>query len=197
MSIFKIHTKESVALELSILFEEKEKDLGFVPNIFAVTAESAPALQAYSELSNYFDQCDFTDTEHETIEIVTSIENGCGYCVAGHSAFAKMKQVPDHIIKSLREEQPVDDPRIEALANFVRKLIRTRGRVSQKDLILFFDAGFSQAQLYEVVLGVSLKFLTNFISNASSLPLDPAFEPYAWSERSEQASHRATKEHAI
>lgn len=190
MSIFKIHTKESAEPELSILFEEKVKNLGFVPNIFAVIAESAPALQAYSELSDYFDQCSFTDTEKETIEIVTSIENSCGYCVAGHTAFSRMKHVPEHIIKSLRSNQVVDEPRIEALAEFVRALLRSRGRVSQKELILFFDAGFTKAHLIEVVLGVSLKILTNFISNATTLPLDPAFEPFYWPQNQEQENQR-------
>ncbi len=192
MSIFKIHTKESAAFELSPLFDEKQNDLNFVPNIFAVIAESVPALNAYVEMSNYFDRCSFNTTERETIEIVTSIENGCSYCVAGHSAFAQMKKVPSHIIEALRENQPIDDPRIEALANFTRRMIRSKGQVSQKELILFFDAGFSQAQLIEVVLGISLKFLTNFISNASSLPLDAAFEPYEWSKSNQHDNCSAT-----
>ena len=197
MSIFKIHTKESVEREVSVLFVEKEKHLGFVPNIFAVIAESTPAAQAFDELSNYFDQCNFTDAEKETIEIVTSIENGCGYCVAGHTAFAETKRVPGHIIKSLRENQVVDNPRIEALAVFTRAMIRSRGKISQKELILFFDAGFTKTHLIEVVLGICLKFLTNLVSNSTSVPLDPAFEPYFWSENQEHGSHDGPKAQAI
>jgi AhpD family alkylhydroperoxidase len=126
-------------------------------------------------MGSRFSECTFTATEKETIEIVTSIENGCKYRVAGHSAFAAMQQVDEDIVNALRQNKPIDDLRIEALATFVRKMIRSKGRVTQKDLILFFDAGFTKAQFIEVVLGISLKFFTNFISNAVSLPLDPIF----------------------
>lgn len=197
MSIFKIHNKESAESELSALFDSTEEKIDFVPNIFAVIAESVPALKTYTAMSNYFEQSSFTDIEKETIQIVTSIENKCGYCVAGHSAFAVVKQVPSPIIKSLRENLPIEEPRIEALANFVRSLIRSKGRVDQKDLILFFDAGFSKAQMMEVVIGISLKYLTNFISNATSLPLDSAFEPFAWTEVQEQQNTHALKTRAI
>lgn len=181
MSMFEIHTKDTVNEEIKDLFQEKEETQGFVPNIFAVVAESVPALLAYENMSKKFSECPFTAAEKETIEIVTSIENNCKYCVAGHSAFAAMQNVPEEIIKALRKGSPVEDPRIEALANFTRKFIRSRGKLSNKDIILFFDAGFTRAQFIDVALGISLKTFTNYISNAVSLPLDAAFEAYAWS----------------
>ncbi|MBT5074209.1 MAG: carboxymuconolactone decarboxylase family protein [Kordiimonadaceae bacterium] len=181
MSMFEIHKEETVATEIKDLFREKVEGQGFVPNIFAVVAESIPALLAYENMSKKFSECPFTAAEKETIEIVTSIENNCKYCVAGHSAFAAMQGVPEEIINALRNGSPIEDPRIEALANFTRKFIRSRGKLSNKDIILFFDAGFTRAQLMDVALGISLKTFTNYISNAVSLPLDAAFQPFAWS----------------
>jgi len=181
MRPFNIHTQETVAAELRPLFQNKLANPGFVPNIFATIAESIPALKAYENMSKNFANCSFTATEKETIEIVTSIENNCKYCVAGHSAFAVMQDVPEGIINALRNGEQIDDPRTQALAEFTRKIIRSRGKLSNKDIILFFDAGFTRAHLMELALGVSLKTFTNYISNAVSLPLDEAFEPYAWS----------------
>ncbi|MBT5187560.1 MAG: carboxymuconolactone decarboxylase family protein [Kordiimonadaceae bacterium] len=181
MSLFKIHTAISAAPQLRLLFEEVEQNVSFVPNIFAVVAESEQALKAYEAMGRHLSSCPFTPSEKETIELVTSIENGCSYCVAGHSAFAAMQDVPDEIISSLRQNKPIDDPRLQALAEFTRKLIRSKGKISNRDFILFFDAGFTKAQMMDVVLGISLKTFTNYISNAVSLPLDPQFQPYAWS----------------
>ena len=47
MSMFEIHKEETVATEIKDLFREKVEGQGFVPNIFAVVAESIPALLAY------------------------------------------------------------------------------------------------------------------------------------------------------
>lgn len=187
MGIFKIHTKDSAPTELAEIFEDKQKKIGFVPNIFGAVAESIPATKAFDTMSDRYSQCSFTATEKETIEIVTSIENGCGYCVAGHTAFAKMQHVPDHIIRSLRENEVVDDFRIQALADFVKKIIRSKGKITQKDFILFFDAGFTKSQVIEVMLGISLKNFTNHVSNAVSLPLDDAFAPHAWTQQDDHA----------
>lgn len=181
MRPFTIHTADTVPAEIIPLFENKMKDPGFVPNIFAIAAESVPAAMAYEAMSEKFAKSSFTTTEKETIEIVTSIENNCKYCVAGHSAFATMKGVSSEIIEALRNGGEIEDPQISALRDFTKKLIRSKGKVTSKDIILFFDAGFTRAQMMELALGICLKTFTNYISNAVSLPLDEAFEPYAWS----------------
>jgi len=182
MRPFKIDTTETASPETQAIFDDKLAKLGFIPNIFTTISESPPVLQAFDTMNSQFSDCCFTATERETIELVTSVENGCGYCVAGHTAFAAMQNVPDDVVSAIRNGDPIADPRLSALAKFTRNLIYRRGKVSQYDLVHFFDAGFTPRHVIEVILGISLKTLTNYVSNATSISLDPAFEPYKWQE---------------
>ncbi len=44
----------------------------------------------------------------------------------------------------------------------------------------FLDAGFREEQVLEVIAGVALKTVTNYVGSAFGLPLDDEFEAHAW-----------------
>jgi alkylhydroperoxidase family enzyme len=45
---------------------------------------------------------------------------------------------------------------------------------------LFFAAGYTQAQLFEVILGISYKTLSNYVNHIADAPLDNAFFAGKW-----------------
>ncbi len=183
MRPFKLETLDTAPAQTRETLQKFQEKLGFVPNIAAVIAPATSTLEGYQAFAQAFDGTSLSDTEKEVVEIVTSVENGCGYCVAGHSAFAAAKNIPDRIVRALRANASLDDQRLEALATFTRTLVHNRGKTSQADLIQLFDAGFSPVQVLEIIQGVSLKTFTNLIANCVQLPLDSAFEPFRWHER--------------
>ena len=150
-------------------------------------AESEPALEAFINLNNLFGDSSFDATEREIIEIATSVENQCTYCVAGHTAFAHMQGVPAETIEALRNSSPLSDARLEALNTFTRALVRNRGMVDQEEVELFIDAGYTPRHVMEVILGICVKTFSNLASNAVRVPVDAQFEKYAW-PRPEQIS---------
>ena len=85
MNAFTIHTQETAGSPADATLRNLESALGFVPNVFAVIAESAPALLACVGLTNHLSRTSLTATEREIVQITTSVENNCGYCVAGHA----------------------------------------------------------------------------------------------------------------
>ena len=151
-----------------------------MPNLFGVLAESAPALAAFAALNAQFAKSSFSPTERELIALTVSTENQCGYCVAGHTAFAAMQGVDEGIVQAVREGKPILDQRLEILSRFTRALVRERGMVSKREIERFLDAGYTQQQLIEVILGICVKVFSNLTNNAIGIPLDDAFEPYEW-----------------
>jgi alkylhydroperoxidase family enzyme len=52
--------------------------------------------------------------------------------------------------------------------------------LSEDDKDAFFAAGYTQAQLFEVILGISYKTLSNYVNHIADAPLDNAFASGAW-----------------
>ncbi len=181
MTDFKVHTIESAPEASKPTLEKAQKTLGFVPNLYGVFAESPAMLEAYATLGGIFDRStSFTATERQVVLLTAIFENECDYCMAAHSTIAGMQRVPDDVVQALRRGEPIPDVRLEALSAFARKVVRERGWVSEGDVQAFLDAGFTRAQLLEVILGIGMKILSNYANHIARTPVDEAFQANAW-----------------
>ncbi|MCI0405370.1 MAG: carboxymuconolactone decarboxylase family protein [candidate division Zixibacteria bacterium] len=180
MISFKVHTPETAPEGSKNTLNQTKKALGFIPNLFGTFAEAPAALNGYAALSEQFDKTSLSPAERQVVLLATSFENECHYCMAVHSTLAKMVSVPADTIRALREGRPIQDARLEGLRQFVRKLVQKRGWVSGEDVQAFLNAGYRQPQILEVLVGVTLKTLSNYTNHIAQTPLDPAFEPAKW-----------------
>jgi uncharacterized peroxidase-related enzyme len=158
--------------------EAAQKNNGFLPNLLA----SAPvALETYQTVSAINARSELGLAEREAVQITAAAIHGCGFCVAGHTAIAYKKiGLGENVVNALRNGDTVPDPRLNAVAEFTRAVIRDRGNVSDDELKAFRAAGFSDANALEVVLGVSLATLCNFANNLGRPSLNPELAQYAW-----------------
>jgi len=104
--------------------------------------------------------------------------NGCDYCLTVHSFSAEhMAKLPaDEII--LARKGHASDPKRDAAVQFARKVIETRGHVSDADLKAVRDAGYTDANVMEIVALVAMYSLTNFFNNVFDPEKDfPAVTP--------------------
>ncbi len=181
MNGFKVHTIESAPEASRSTLERAQKTLGFVPNLYGVMAESPAMLEAYATLGATYDRLtSFTATERQVVLLTTIFENECDYCMAAHSTIAGMQNIPDDVVQALRSGEPIPDARLEALSDFARKVVRERGWVSETDVQAFLDAGFTRAQVLEVVLGIGMKILSNYANHIARTPVDETFQANAW-----------------
>lgn len=180
METFLIQNTRSVEPEAAEMLTAVEEQLGFVPNVFGILANSIPALGAFVEMNGRFGESSLSAAERETVQIAASVERGSEYCVAGHTRFARDQQVDDAVVGSLRAVEPVADPRLDALAAFTRALVRSDGHLDPESLRLFLAAGYTSAQALDVILGICVKTMSNLASNTCGIPLDEAFASYAW-----------------
>ncbi len=181
MSRLPLQTIES-APEASRPFLEKAlANNGFLPNLVASLANAPVALETYLTVAGINGRSGLTLAERETVQITAAAIHGCGFCVAGHTAVAlKKAQLDAPVVDSIRDQTPVSDARLNAVAVFTRAVIAARGAVSDNELSTFRAAGFTDANALEVVLGVSLATLCNFANNLAQNELNPELAAYKW-----------------
>ena len=182
MTHFPLHTAESAPEGARAKLKAGKDRFGFVPNLYAHLAEAPAALDAYFDLSAQFDKTSFNPIERQVIMLTASVENGCEFCVAVHSMMArKMAKAPDAVVDALRDRKPVPDPKLEALASFTRTMVQERGWVVGAPLTAFLNAGFTPRQALEVVLGVTMKTLSNYANHLTETMINQEFADETWS----------------
>ncbi len=182
MADFPVHTIESAPEGSKPLLEGAQAKFGFVPNLVGVMAESPVALKAYMTLAGLVGETSFTPTEQQVILMATSFENACTYCMAAHSTVSKMTGVPDDVIESLRTGTAIADPKLNALASFVRSLSQNNGAADATEVDAFLAAGYTQEQALEALVAIAQKTMSNYMNHFAQTPKDDAFAAQAWSK---------------
>jgi uncharacterized peroxidase-related enzyme len=180
MTTFPIHSSETAPEGSKPILAEVQKSMGFVPNLIRVMAEAPAAAEAYVSLKDIFDRSSLSDTEQQTVLLSVSFVNGCHYCMAAHTTLAKMKRIPTEIVEALRTGAPVPDAKLDALAKLTRSIVETRGWPDAATRDAFFAAGYGTREYLEVVVGVTMKTLSNYVNHAADTPLDAAFQTAKW-----------------
>lgn len=181
MADFITHTEETAPEGSKAILQGVKQAYGFLPNLMATFAESPAVVEAYAALSGIFEKTDFTPTERQIVLMTNNRLNGCTYCMAAHSTIAQMQEIPAHVIETLRTGASFADEKLEALRVFAVKINENRGSVSDADVDTFIAAGFSKANVLEVILGTGLKVLSNYTNHVAQTPVDDAFQSNKWS----------------
>ncbi len=189
MSDFPIHTLETAPDGSKPFLEGAQKAFGAVPNLIAEFAESPAVIEAYLTLSGILsEKAGFSPLEREVVLISASVENDCHYCVAAHTTITQAQKLDQSVISAVREGGPIIDAKLEALRAFTVKVVRDRGFVSNADVSAFLEAGYSRAQVLEVVLGVAFKTISNYVNHIAETPVDAPFQKNAFTPRIRAAS---------
>lgn len=178
---FKIHTLETAPAGSKEILDGYVKKMGMVPNLIGIMASSPSVIGGYAALSQLFEKTSFTPAERQIVLLETSAVNGCAYCMAAHSLIAKMQKIPDAVVGAVRDGEPISDAKLQALRAFTRSVVETRGYPAESALKGFLAAGYDRTQVLEVILGVTMKTLSNYVNHVAETPLDPAFESARWS----------------
>ena len=180
MNAFTFPTAETALPDARPLLEGPPKQLGFLPNLLAGLSNSPATLASYLDLARHFSKVGLTGVEMQTVLIVTSVENACAYCVAAHSTFAANLKIDPASLQALRNGGEPPDPKLAALATFVRRIVRTKGHVSEADVTAFVAAGYSREQGLGVLIGVAMKTIANLGNHYMNTPLDEQFAAQKW-----------------
>lgn len=177
---FTVHSEATAPEEVAADLVQAKKRFGFIPNMYGVMAESPQAFRAYQAVSEQFRKSSLSSEAQQVVWLAVSRQNGCEYCVAVHSTVAASAKVDSAVIEAIRQDKPIDDPKLEAVRRFTQAVVEQRGWVPEEELEAILDAGFAQRQVLDVLTGVAMKTLSNYINHIAHTPLDDAFSSFAW-----------------
>jgi AhpD family alkylhydroperoxidase len=159
-----------------------KKRIGFIPNLYGKMANSPPVLMTFLEGYRRFrEQTDLSPVEQEVILLTISWENACTYAMAAHSAIAdRSTGMPKELIEAIRFGGIIEDPKLAALHDMTRIMLRSRGRPAPAKVEPFLEAGYDERHLLEIVLAISITTLSNYSSHLLAPELDDGYADYAW-----------------
>jgi len=175
---------DSADAETKAVLDKALAQVGFIPNMYARMANQPALLDTYLYGYGAFRRtCGFSAPEQEVIFLAISRENGCEYCMGAHSFMADKKSgVPLPVTDALRDGRSIPDVRLQALAQFTRTLVATRGLPSRAAVEAFLGAGFEERHILDLLLAIAVKTISNYANHLFHTPLDAMFAERRWSE---------------
>jgi uncharacterized peroxidase-related enzyme len=149
-----------------------KKQLGVVPNLFRLVGNSPAALEGYLGLNGALAKGALEAPTRERIALAIAEINGCSYCLSAHSYLGKnLAKLSDTEIEANRGGGS-GDPKADAAVRFAVKVANARGHVSDADIQAVKQAGYTDAQVVEIVVHVALNTLTNYINEVAQTEID-------------------------
>jgi uncharacterized peroxidase-related enzyme len=182
---FPLHDETSAPPEAQPGLATTMKNFGMIPNLERVMATAPALLKGYSSLWDLFDETSLTPIERQVVYQVANFENECTYCVPWHSWLSEEADMSQSDIEALRAGRSLTNPRLEALRAFTQAVVVNRGHVDSGTMDAFFDAGYCEQQVLEVVLGIAVKVMSNYTNAMAGTPLEKSMQKYAWQKPAE------------
>lgn len=163
--------KDNAQGELHDIYEQLEKKMGKVINIFQVMGNSPAALKGFLALSQAAEQTTLSPKIKEAIALVVGQSNECNYCLSAHSAMAKKMGLSDENILQARQGIS-EDFKTKEILKFVKKVIENKGKVSDQDVSHLKESGITDKELVEIILLVSVNIFTNYFNLIADTKID-------------------------
>jgi uncharacterized peroxidase-related enzyme len=154
------------------LLEGVQKQLGAVPNLFRLVANSPAALKGWLDFSGALGEGTLPAATRERIALAVAQINGCGYCLSAHTYLAKNVAKLDDAEIAANRRGGSRDAKANAAVRFAASVARERGHVDASDVRGLRLAGYDDAQIIEIVMHVVLNTLTNYINEVAKTEVD-------------------------
>lgn len=161
------------------LLDAVKAKLGLVPNMTKVMVNSPSVLEAYIGFSGALAGGLLDAKVREQLALLTAQQNHCDYCLSAHTAIGKMVGLSQEQIVASREGNGSNTKTTAALT-FAKRVLDSKGQISQADLAAVRGAGFSDGEIAEIIAHVALNVFTNYFNIATEVDID--FPKVSYSE---------------
>ncbi len=169
MKQFTVPARDEVAPANQEIFDNLNKALGFVPNLYATIGYSANGLSRYLAYQNA--KSSLSNKEKEAVNLIVSQINGCVYCQSAHTVIGKMNGFTDEQVLDIRSGSS-SDAKINALVKLAASITKNKGRADAATVDAFFAQGYTNEHLVDTILQVSEKIAMNYLHNLTQVPVD-------------------------
>ncbi len=171
MSRLVIPTRADVPEASKPILDAVQKQLGVVPNMFRLLAQSPAVLQGFTASNGALAKALDVKTR-ERIALAVAQVNGCDYCLSAHSYLALnlAKIAPEEVALNRRGES--GDAKANAAVSFAAKIVRERGHIDDTDVKAVRDAGFTDGQIVEILAVTAENIFTNLLNVVAETDID-------------------------
>ncbi|OYU33574.1 carboxymuconolactone decarboxylase family protein [Novosphingobium sp. PASSN1] len=154
------------------LLEAVGKQIGSVPNLFRLVATSPQALEGYLGMSGALAKGALPAATRERIALAVAQINGCDYCLSAHTFMGKNLARLDDAEITANRNGASNDPKADAAVRFAAIVAHSRGHIADADFAAVKLAGYTDAQIIEIVQHVALNIWTNTFNNVFQTEID-------------------------
>jgi uncharacterized peroxidase-related enzyme len=170
-------TIDSAPADSRPMLEAVKRQLGVVPNLFRLVANSPAALEGYLGMHGALGKGALPAPTRERIALAVAEINRCDYCLSAHTYLArKLAKLGDAEISANRAGGSLD-AKADAAVRFAAAVARERGHVRPEDLAAVRTAGYDDAQIIEIVQHVALNTWTNYVNEVAQTDVDFPMAP--------------------
>lgn len=171
MSRINVVEVQQANAEQKALFDAIQGQLGMVPNFLKVFANSPSALKAFLGFYGIASEGSLNPQTKERIAIALAQQNTCEYCLSAHTAIGRKAGLNGDEMAANRAGSSTDAKAAVAV-KLARSLVEHKGDITSAELIEARTAGYSDAEIVEVIMHVGLNLLTNILGKASRVDID-------------------------
>lgn len=153
------------------IFNALQKALGMVPNMTRVMANSPAVLQSYAQFNGALSGGKLPAPIRERLALLVAEQNCCTYCLSAHSVLGKLAGLKPDEISAARDAKS-NDARAVAALRFASVVLQNHGGISDADVQAVRSAGFSDAEIAEIVAHVAINVFTNYFNRAFAVDVD-------------------------
>lgn len=171
MSRINVIEQHTANAEQKALLDAIQGQLGMVPNFLKVFANSPVALQAFLGLHGVANAGSLTPQTRERIALALAQQNSCEYCVSAHTAIGRKAGLTGDEIAAARAGTS-EDAKAAIAVKLARSLVEHKGDITTAELIEAREAGYTDADIVEIITHVGMNLLTNILGKASRVDID-------------------------
>lgn len=153
---------------------------GTLPNIARAMSTSPVLINSLVALFRNVHGGSFSEPQIQVVLLTDAVANRAGWAVAFHSFLALQAGLASEDVEAIRNGQAPADAKLGALSTLATTLIEKRGHITEAEGRAFLNAGFGRDHLLEVVAIVAASTITNYTTSITEPPLEPEFQPHAW-----------------
>jgi uncharacterized peroxidase-related enzyme len=146
--------------------------LGVAPNVFRLVANSPAALEGYVSMLGALGKGELPAPTRERIALAVAEINGCDYCLSAHTYLGRNVAKLDDAEMTANRNGASNDIKADAAVRFAVKVTKLRGHVNEEDFRAVKAAGYTDAQIIEIVQHVALNTWTNYINSVAQTEID-------------------------
>lgn len=175
MKTFSVPTREQVSPANQAIFDNLQKTIGMVPNLYAAMAHSEHGLGNYIAFQS--GKSSLRAKEREIINLVVSQVNGCIYCLSAHTVLGKMNGLTEDQLIEIRKGSASFDAKLDALVKLVNSITESKGRVDSALVDNFYAAGYNEGNLVDAIMIIGDKTIMNYLHNLTGIAVDFPLAP--------------------